>query len=417
MGSFLIQACSFGYVFASGVFQYHYKEIMLPEYSSQQLGWITTIAEFMMLGGGVAIGHLIDKYGHRVVMAPFALIGVLAILLLSFCREYWQVLLTQGFLFGLAGSGTTLPSIVCVTQWFSTRKGLAVGLASAGSSVGGIFFPIMITSLLSSKGFAAAVRWSALVIGCCMAIGVVCCSGPFSPRTAKNKQAEHSSGSESLPTHTVDPVDSPARHSRWAALRHNGWAWAAFCVGACLYMSTLMVPFNYMPLMAARSGMDPKLAQYTVAITNAGSTLGRVVPGFLSDHLGQFNVMIMVTTASAIAILAVWLPLEFRPSDAGIVFFSAFYGFVSGGYVSLLSPCVVSLVDGRLEDLGMKFGIACGFVSIGGLVGVPLVGALRDSTDSFVGPIGLAGALTVASVVSMIGARAKLGGWKVCKKV
>ncbi|RYP78183.1 hypothetical protein DL771_000660 [Monosporascus sp. 5C6A] len=332
-GSFLIQACSFGYVFACGVFQYYYHEVMLPDATSQQLGWITTLAEFLMLGAGVLMGHLVDTYGTRIVIAPFAAISVLALGLLSLCTKYWQVFLCQGVLFGIACSGTTLPSIVCVTQWDSQ-----------------------------------------------------------------------------LPTEAEIPANDPARRDRWAALRHNAWAWAAFCAGGFFCMLTILVPYNYLPQTAVAGGMDAGLAQYTVAITNSGSTIGRVLPGFLSDHWGQFNLMIMVSATSALSMLAIWLPLAYHASEAGTLFFAAFYDFTSGGYTSLLSPFVVLLVDERLEDLGMKFGIACGFISIGALVGIPLVGAVRDSTGEFSGLIALSGSLTAIGAVFMVMARVKKGG-------
>ena len=66
--------------------------------------------------------------------------------------------------------------------------------------------------------------------------------------------------------------------------------------------------------------------------------------------------MIMVATMSGISILAIWLPIFYNPSNAGIIAFGVVYGVASGGFVSLMSPCVVSLCDGRLEELGPKLG-------------------------------------------------------------
>lgn len=66
--------------------------------------------------------------------------------------------------------------------------------------------------------------------------------------------------------------------------------------------------------------------------------------------------MMIVTAASGILILAFWLPLEFHATNATTIIFGATYGFVSGGYISLLTPCVVRLCRGRLEDLGVKMG-------------------------------------------------------------
>lgn len=85
----------------------------------------------------------------------------------------------------------------------------------------------------------------------------------------------------------------------------------------------------------------------------------------MSDFLGPFNIMVSVAATSAVAMLAIWLPLYHAPNDGGIVFFAIFYGFVSGGYTSLLSPCCASLVGDKLDDLGLKFGVACLFLAIG----------------------------------------------------
>ena len=98
------------------------------------------------------------------------------------------------------------------------------------------------------------------------------------------------------------------------------------------------------------------MANYIVAITSAGSTIGRILPGWLSDKIGQFNVMMMVAASSGILILVFWLPLEYHPSNAGIAVFGGVYGFISGGYISMLTPCVAKLCRGKLQDLGLKMG-------------------------------------------------------------
>lgn len=56
--------------------------------------------------------------------------------MLSLCKAYWQIILAQGVLFGIAAAGLSLPALVTATQWFSSKKGLAVGIVSAGSSLG-----------------------------------------------------------------------------------------------------------------------------------------------------------------------------------------------------------------------------------------------------------------------------------------
>ncbi|OCK75954.1 hypothetical protein K432DRAFT_269728, partial [Lepidopterella palustris CBS 459.81] len=42
--------------------------------------------------------------------------------------------------------------------WITNRRGLAVGLATLGSGIGGIVFPIMIYDLVAQVGFALITR-------------------------------------------------------------------------------------------------------------------------------------------------------------------------------------------------------------------------------------------------------------------
>lgn len=347
---------------------------MLPEYSASQLGWIATIAVFLIFGVGIPIGALVDRYGTRPVVAPFVALGIVSLGLLSLCKTYWQIVLCQGVAFGLACSGTTLPAVICVTQWFSTKRGLAVGLASSGSSFGGLIFPIMVSRLINSHGFKTAIHWSTLVVGVCMIIGLLCCEGPYPPKRLAAMKEKESTATPSLESSkqdekpeegdlgascSIEASITPEPAGKVLGMSHNLVPWIAFCVGVFCCTFSLLVPFDYLPTIAVEQGMNQDLAQYTLALINAGSMVGRIIPGFVSDHLGQFNVMALVTTLSAIALLLVWLPVYYFPTNGGIIFFSLFYGFVSGGYTSLLSPCVVALVDGQVANLGLKFGIAC----------------------------------------------------------
>jgi MFS family permease len=86
--------------------------------------------------------------------------------LVSLCTDYWQVLLCQGIGIGIGIGLVYLPSISIVSQYFSKRRALAIGIALTGSSGGGIVFPIMLNNLIISHGFKRAVQYQGyLVLG------------------------------------------------------------------------------------------------------------------------------------------------------------------------------------------------------------------------------------------------------------
>ncbi|KKY39070.1 putative mfs transporter [Diaporthe ampelina] len=397
-GSFLLQFCSFGYVNACGIFQLYYKEILLPDQSSSSLAWITTLQIFLLFMLGPFVGKLIDAHGSRMILAPFSAMAVFSVCMLSLCKTYWQIILAQGVAFGLATSGLSLPAMTLATQWFSTRRGLAVGIVSCGSSLGGVVFPLIIPILVERVGFASAVRWVALLQGILLVIANVLCSSPFPPK-------KNGSGQNQVPS---------AGFKAFKSL-----PWLFFVLGCFFTMWGLFAPLNYLPEMAAQKDiMSTQMAQYTLAIANAGSVFGRIVPGWASDHLGQFNVMTTVSLLSGILCLAFWLPLEFFPSFPGIIVFALLYGFCSGGFVSLGAPCVVSLAEGKMDEIGLKIGGFCLAIALGALTGLPIEGAIKDSQgDSFVGLMIFAGVSMVLGGTFHGAARILKGGWKPTAKV
>ncbi|KAH8702195.1 putative MFS transporter [Talaromyces proteolyticus] len=397
VGSFLLQFCSFGYVNACGMFQLYYSEALLKDESSANLAWITTLQIFLLFMFGPAIGKLIDVYGCRKLLPVFSILAVFSVCMMSLCTTYWQIILAQGVAFGFAASGLCLPAMALATQWFSTKKGLAVGIVSSGSSLGGVIYPCMLPRLIQEVGFASAVRWTALMQGILLLIANLLCSTPFPP-----KGKEESSD------------DAP----KSSGLRgFKSWPWAFFVLGCFFTMWGLFAPLNYLPEMAALHGLAD-FAEYTLAIANAGSLVGRIVPGWASDRIGQFNMMAIVTSLSGILVLAFWLPLEFHASKAGIIVFALLYGFVSGGFVSLGPPCVVALAGDKVDEIGVKLGGFCLAIALGALTGLPIEGAIKDrEQDKFTGLMGFAGATMIMGGILTGTARVMKGGAQLRKKI
>lgn len=396
---------------------------MFKDQTSSALAWITTLQIFLLFMFGPAVGKLIDVYGCRRTLPPFSIAAVFSVCMLSLCTKYWQVMLAQGVAFGLAAAGLSLPAMATATQWFSTKKGLAVGIVSAGSSLGentslfnqthrwlmtdtgGVIYPCMLPRLIEQVGFASAVRWTALMQGILLFIANLLCSSPYPPlgRASKGTSIEK------------DATDAPARSSGLRGFKSLPWGF--FVLGCFFTMWGLFAPLNYLPEMAALHGYQD-FAQYTLAIANAGSLVGRIVPGWVSDIIGQFNTMCIVTSLSGVLVLAFWLPLEFHTSLAGIIVFALLFGFVSGGFVSLGPPCVVSLAEDRVDEIGVKLGGFCLAIALGALTGLPIEGAIKDREgNKFTGLMCFAGATMILGGVCTATARVFKGGPRLMKKV
>lgn len=81
--------------------------------------------------------------------------------MLSLSTTYYQVILSQAICIGIGTGCLFIPCVAVLSTYFSTRIATAVGLAAAGSSIGGVVYPIVFYRLQPAIGFA----WTTRVLG------------------------------------------------------------------------------------------------------------------------------------------------------------------------------------------------------------------------------------------------------------
>ena len=108
---------------------------------------------------GAGIGALyFGPLSERLGMGNVALIGALSIgsgtFLAGYVETPAQLMLIFGVLIGLLGNACMFaPLMAHVMRWFDRNRGLALGIATAGQSVGGAIWPYVITWLDGTVGW------------------------------------------------------------------------------------------------------------------------------------------------------------------------------------------------------------------------------------------------------------------------
>ena len=93
---------------------------------------------------------------------------------LSQPQQFYQVFLTQGLGAGISLAFLFLPSLSVLSHHFARKRALAMGIATSGSSAGGVVFPILINKMIEKYGFPWATRIAAFVCLGLMTISLAC---------------------------------------------------------------------------------------------------------------------------------------------------------------------------------------------------------------------------------------------------
>ncbi|KAK2762688.1 hypothetical protein FQN54_000862 [Arachnomyces sp. PD_36] len=347
IGTAAIAFCTMGYVNSFGVYQGWYEANQLHDRSPSDISWIGSTQAFLVFGGGAVGGPLFDLYGAKVIR-PAALLFVVSIMLTSVCKEYYQFVLAQGLLGGLSNGMTMFPAMAAGPQYFNKKRAAAMGLGIAGSSLGGVVWPIAVSKMLTETNLGF--EWSIRILG-------------FSVLALL------------MPSTLAIKARLPPRKSQfflWSSFKESPYL--CLIAAGLLGFLGMFTPLFYIPVYAQQQGMSASMSFYLAAIFNATSFPGRIVPGILADKFGRFNMFIAATVTSGILTFC-WQNVH---SNAALIVWAVIFGFCSGGITTGMVVSFSSIpTDPR--NIGTYMGMGMGVSSIAALVGPPINGALINN--------------------------------------
>lgn len=352
LGCFLAFFASFGFVTGYGVFQAYYDSI-LPDQSSDDISWIGSFQLWCITGMAIPSVILNAHVGPHTTLAIGTFLTVFGVMMASISKVYYQFLLSHGVCTGLGIGLTFLPIVGLPNQWFSTRRGLAVGIALGGSSIGGVIWPVMVNQMINHDRIGYP--WTMRAIGFIQLATMAAAIALIRSNVPRNKAVKLTSFHKPL----------------MMACKSVGVVLFAFAL--LLHFFGIYIPYFYASVYAQAIGASSYTAFYVSAVLNAATFFGRFVMGSVSDKVGHGNTLLITVFISAILGLT-WQGVT---SNAGVFVWVIFYGWFSGASVSLQSPAVIPLVPNpKLLLMGPYIAILCQFGSFGSLGGPPIAGRL-----------------------------------------
>jgi MFS family permease len=164
----------------------------------------------------------------------------------SLSTEYYQLLLSQGVVSAIGVAAIFQPALSCIMGWFNKKRGIAYGILSTGSSLGGVIFPIMVNRLIKEVGYGWAMRISAFMILALLAIANLTVKARRPPGKVRLTKEDMGKSFRDIP-------------------------FIILCLGLGCMVFGIYVPIVFLPSEGiAIGGLSRYLADYIIAIFNAG---------------------------------------------------------------------------------------------------------------------------------------------------
>ncbi|KAG0158696.1 hypothetical protein PDIDSM_6215 [Penicillium digitatum] len=369
-GAFTCAFCTVGFMNSFGIFQEYYAKNQLSSSSTSTIAWIGAISIFFLFATSVGAGAMLDIFGPKLMVYVGSFGCVFALMMTSLCEEFYQFLLTQGILFGISMGLATWPMLALVGQYIKAKRAAAMGIVLAGSSLGGIIWPIAINRLVKNPnlGFSWTMRIVGFIMIPCFTFSCAVAKSPDTPKTSV--ESHHTS--QQRHEYISGQKDIPPSHKAEALALVRKPSLQLLCLAMFIIYFGMFSPFFYTTSYAVEKGFSTSLAFYTVSIVNGASFPGRVLPGIIADKYGKFNCCIIATISAGIIALC-WTKVT---SVAGLVIWCAAYGFASGGILSLQQACAAQISTST--TLGLAIGTVSGSTALSAMANVPISGALVE---------------------------------------
>lgn len=330
-------------------------------------------------------GWATDRFGPGRVVATGSIILGLGWAGFGMSHALWQVYLSLGLVAAIGMSATWVPCNATVVRWFVRRRGLAVGIASSGGSVGNLLAPPLAAALIGLMGWRSTLPLMAL---CGTGLLLIC--SRFLVRDPE-RVGLHPDGADHPPVATATAVADEDSFTA-AQARRTGTFWCLFSLFALTWLA-VFVPFAHLVAFAKDMGYHAVAASLLLSAIGFGGVVGRLGAGPVSDHIGRKNTLALMLLLQVVAFVGFA-----SAHNLGLLYPSAvLFGFSYGGSVTLF-PALVGDQFGRVSAgtiVGMIFAGAGSLAAIGPFVAA----ALYDATNSYRVAFLLCGAANIGALV------------------
>ncbi len=324
------------------------------------------------------VGWVVDKFGGRLVIIGGAITTGLGLMALG----WFSVGIISFYFFfiivaiGTSGVSHAVTWPVIISRWFDRKKGLAVGIAVTGPTIGTTLI-ILNTALEDRFGWRSVLGVYGIVVILFVGLmGVIVRDRP--EELGLNPDGDISTheqlGSNSL---QLDSVNSKGLTFQETIRTSSFWLLAIYLGGMFISSSGFLTHEHVYFVDDLK--FNARDAAVMVTLTFAFSAIGRVGSGWLMDHMDYRVVMAAASLLMSFSFLYAQI-FEITNSWLALPFILGF-GISFGSNIPMRAV-LASMIFGN-RALGSVIGILNGAIVGAGLIGPLMLGIIYDWKGSY----------------------------------
>ncbi|GAA5996373.1 uncharacterized protein JCM10292_007566 [Rhodotorula paludigena] len=307
--------------------------------SASTLNYIQGLTNILMNITTFFAGRIGDRYGFKRCIATGCVLTIISLVGSGLSYNSLPALfVVQGVLLGFSlGFGMSL-YMALPSQWFLRRRGLATGLATSGSGIGG-----GVASLILRGSMKLGYRQALLIYAAVNAFAFTLGYLAIKERHPPLKPGERRGTKNWLPIGV------------WT----NGKFYSlmgSIAVGVFGFLA----PFYYMTALTTTKCPQYEPGSLILAtplvVASIVSGIGRVFAGIVADVIGPVNTLFLSFFLGGLFQLVLW---PFVGSFGAIMAFAVLYGFFGSWFIPMLPPACAQVFGTKGLATIVGFGILC----------------------------------------------------------
>ncbi|XP_063421462.1 monocarboxylate transporter 14-like [Mytilus trossulus] len=429
--AFMIQVISFGTAGAIGLYNIEFIEYF--NVGAAEVSLVGSINLGVFLGAGPFVSLLMRHMSYRRVAVIGSLLSTTSLLCVPFLDNIIYLYIIYGLFTGLGFAMVYLPSSVLAGMYFNKHRSLATGIATSGSGIGAVVFPLLVHSLIQYYGWKGSVFILAGLSLQCIVFSALLI--PLNKKTNReelksvlinsnihdkqtnnpeidnmmtNGNCENYNGHTSISEKKVqenDEVTKLMENSEPAAesLKHCyvlcDFSFLIFFINNILWNMGVAISWILAPEYFVSMGLTKGNAATILTFGGVGCFIGCIIGGGLGNIQSLSRLSMYISWNIAVGILIMFLPFKIFQSVEILSFIMFLNGLGFGGILGLLVIFTVDLLGEKA--LGDAFGYLMLSNGVGSIIGPPLGGAFKDYLGTYDPTFFFAGTLIIVAGLVM----------------